>query len=101
LASLEQEQRLVGNKLEQVKAMVDRAKSEHRNAQTNLNKLQRNELSLKQVNVKPMFFFMHFEMFVFINHMALKPDGKQPKKNNTIYYTQWVVCILYKTPTDD
>jgi len=50
LASLEQEQRQVGDKLERVKAMVERAKSEQRNAQANLNKLQRNELSLKQVN---------------------------------------------------
>jgi len=50
LASLEQEQWQVVDNLEQVNVMVDRAKSKQRNAQTNLSKLQRNELSLKQVN---------------------------------------------------
>ncbi|XP_065906821.1 structural maintenance of chromosomes protein 6-like isoform X2 [Dysidea avara] len=48
LASLEQEQRQVGDKQEQVKTMVDRVKSEQRSVQGNLSKLQRNELSLKQ-----------------------------------------------------
>ena len=50
LASLEQEQHQVSDKLEQVRAMMDRAKAEQRTAQGNLSKLQRNELSLKQVN---------------------------------------------------
>ena len=49
MASLEQEQRQVGDKQEQVKTMVDRVKSEQRSVQGNLSKLQRNELSLKQV----------------------------------------------------
>ena len=50
LTSLEQEQRELENKIDQVKMSMDNAKSDQRNAQTHLSRLQQDEFRVKQVD---------------------------------------------------
>ena len=50
LTSLEQEQRELEGKMEQIKRSMDAAKSDQRNAQTHLSRLQQDEFRVKQVD---------------------------------------------------
>ena len=49
LASLEQDQRELQSKMDQAKTAVETAKSEQRNTQTHLHRLQQDEFRVKQV----------------------------------------------------
>ena len=50
LTSLEQEQRELEGKMEQIKRSMDAAKSDQRNSQTHLSRLQQDEFRVKQVD---------------------------------------------------
>ena len=52
LTSLEQEQRELQGKMDQAKTAVETAKSEQRNTQTHLCRLQQDEFRVKQVSNK-------------------------------------------------
>ena len=50
LSSLEQEQQQVDIRVEQVKMSMEQAKSDQRDAQTSLGRLQQDEFRVRQVN---------------------------------------------------